>query len=98
MSETERPKILFETGLPPSYHIPPEHVREDILIKSETTTRCPYERIAPYWSVEVGVSGLRTSSSTIWSQSQRPPGLKGTGIFDEKVELEVDGEEQPNTQ
>ena len=39
VAETERSKILFETGLPPRYYIHPEDVREDVFIKSETTTR-----------------------------------------------------------
>ncbi len=44
VAETERPKILFETGLPPRYYIPPEDVRTDLLVPSETKTVCPYIR------------------------------------------------------
>jgi hypothetical protein len=40
--ETREPTILFETGLPPRYYIPPEDVREDVLFKSQKTTQCPY--------------------------------------------------------
>jgi uncharacterized protein (DUF427 family) len=54
VAQTQQPKILFETGLPPRYYIPPEDVREDVLIPSEKSTRCPYKGIASYWSVEVG--------------------------------------------
>ena len=51
---TDRPKVLFETGLPPRYYIPPEDVREDILVASEKTTQCPYKGVASYYSVEAG--------------------------------------------
>jgi uncharacterized protein (DUF427 family) len=54
VAETERPRILFETGLPPRYYIPLEDVREDVLVPSEKTTRCPYKGVASYWSVEAG--------------------------------------------
>ena len=32
--ETERPKLLFETGLPTRYYIPPEDVCEEVLVPS----------------------------------------------------------------
>ena len=52
VAETQRPKLLFETSLPPRYYIPPEDVREDVLVESEKTTRCPYKGLASYWSVK----------------------------------------------
>jgi uncharacterized protein (DUF427 family) len=101
IAETEQPKVLFETGLPPRYYIPPEDVREDVLVKSEKTTRCPYKGVASYWSVEVG--GDRVED-LIWSyQDPIPEAAKIKGLlafFNEKVDLEVDGEvqERPKTQ
>ncbi len=101
LAETGRPKILFETGLPPRYYIPPEDVREDVLVGSEKTTRCPYKGVASYWSAEVG--GERVED-LIWSyQDPIPEAAKIDGLlafFNEKVDLEIDGEEQerPKTQ
>jgi uncharacterized protein (DUF427 family) len=101
LAETGRPKILFETGLPPRYYIPPEDVREDVFVGSEKTTRCPYKGVASYWSVEVG--GERVED-LIWSyQDPIPEAAKVEGLlcfFNEKVDLEIDGEEQerPKTQ
>src|SRR5215212_9959688 len=54
VAETERPKILFETGLPPRYYIPPEDVRSKALLKSEKATQRPYKGTASYYSVEAG--------------------------------------------
>ena len=48
VAQTERPKILFETGLPPRYYIPPEDVREEVLLESETSTGIRARRCA--WS------------------------------------------------
>jgi uncharacterized protein (DUF427 family) len=101
LAETERPKILFEAGLPARYYIPPEDVRQDVLLKSEKTTRCPYKGVASYWSVEVG--GERVED-LVWSyQDPIPEAAKIKGLlsfFNESVDLEVDGEEQerPKTQ
>jgi uncharacterized protein (DUF427 family) len=42
--------ILFETRRPPRYYIPPEDVRTDLLVPSETKTVCPYKGVASYRS------------------------------------------------
>ena len=99
VAETERPKILFETGLPPRYYIPPEDVREDVLVESEKTTRCPYKGIASYWSVEAG--GERVDDLVWYYPEPIPETVKIKGhlaFFNEKVDLEVDGEEQERPQ
>ena len=101
VAETERPKILFETGLPPRYYIPPEDVREDVLVSSKKTTRCPYKGVASYWSIEVGAERVE---DLIWYYPDPIPEaakIKGLlAFFNEKVDLEVDGEvqETPITQ
>ena len=95
VAETERPKILFETGLPPRYYIPPEDVREDVLLMSEKTTRCPYKGIASYYSV--GVGGDRVEDLIWYYPKPIPEAAKIKDLlcfFNEKVEVEVNGEEQ----
>jgi uncharacterized protein (DUF427 family) len=101
VAQTERPKVLFETGLPPRYYIPPGDVREEALLKSEKTTRCPYKGIASYWSVEAG--GERVEDLVWYYPQPIPEAAKIEGLlafFNEKVDLEVDGEvqERPKTQ
>src|SRR5215213_10411397 len=101
IAETERPRVLFETGLPPRYYTPPEDVREDVLVKSEKTTRCPYKGVASYWSVEAG--GERVEDLIWYYPEPIPESGKIEGLlafFNERVDLEVDGEEQerPKTQ
>src|SRR5918994_2080202 len=101
VAETNRPIVLFETGLPPRYYIPPEDVREDVLLPSDRTTQCPYKGVASYYSVEAG--GERVED-LIWYYPEPLPEVGKIGglvcFFNEKVDLEVDGEEQdrPRTQ
>src|SRR5919199_4785592 len=99
VAETDRPKLLFETGLPTRYYIPPEDVREERLVPSDTKTQCPYKGVASYWSVEAG--GKRVED-LVWSyQEPIPEAGKINGhlcFFNEHVDLKVDGEIQPRPQ
>jgi uncharacterized protein (DUF427 family) len=92
VAETDRPKILFETSLPPRYYIPPEDVREELLAPSETNTVCPYKGVASYYSVK---SGDETFEDLVWYYPEPLPEAQKVKdhlcFYDEKVELEVDG-------
>jgi uncharacterized protein (DUF427 family) len=101
VAETDRPRILFETGLPPRYYMPSEDVRGEALAASEKTTQCPYKGVASYYSVEAG--GGRVEDLVWYYPEPLPEVEKIKGhlcFFNEKVDLEVDGEEQerPRTQ
>ncbi|TDB86618.1 DUF427 domain-containing protein [Actinomadura sp. 7K534] len=52
IAETERPKVLSETGLPNRLYIPAADVRTDLLGESGKRTVCPYKGEATYWSLE----------------------------------------------
>ncbi|MFS2293730.1 MAG: DUF427 domain-containing protein [Actinomadura sp.] len=52
VAETDRPKVLSETGLPNRFYIPAEDVRRDLLTRSEERTVCPYKGEATYWSLD----------------------------------------------
>ena len=93
VAETNRPKLLLETGLPVRYYVPPEDVRTDLLVPSDTWTQCPYKGDASYWSAEVG--GGRVED-VAWSYPE--PRRDAQRVADhlcflgERVEFEVDGE------
>ncbi|MDQ3966496.1 MAG: DUF427 domain-containing protein, partial [Actinomycetota bacterium] len=96
VAETDRPELLFETGLPTRYYIPPEDVREELLVPSDTTTQCPYKGVASYWSVDAG--GELFEDLSWYYPEPLPEAAKISGLlcfFNERVDLEVDGEKQP---
>jgi uncharacterized protein (DUF427 family) len=101
VAETERPKILFETGLPPRYYISSEDVRDDVLLPSDKETQCPYKGIASYHSVK---AGGEIKEALVWYYPNPIPAATDIKdhlcFFNEKVDLEVDGEAQqrPHTQ
>lgn len=54
LAETRHPWLLFESGLPVRYYIPPEDVRMDLLEPTATTSQCAYKGTASYWSAQIG--------------------------------------------
>jgi len=54
VAESVRPHALFETALPTRWYLPLEAVRNDLLVPSNTVSRCPYKGKATYWSVQIG--------------------------------------------
>jgi uncharacterized protein (DUF427 family) len=96
VAETLRPWLLFETGLPTRYYIPPDDIRMDLLDATSLTTRCPYKGIARYWSAKhAGKAG----SNIVWSYPDpiaECPKIRGLlSFFNERVDLYLDGEIQP---
>lgn len=54
IAETNRPRLLFETGLPVRYYIPREDVRMDLLEASAAHSQCAYKGEASYYSARIG--------------------------------------------
>jgi uncharacterized protein (DUF427 family) len=101
LAESTRAVALFESGLPPRFYLPAEDVRMDLLEPSETKTRCAYKGVASYWDVRAGDT---VHDDLAWTYSE--PERDGLAIrdlicfFNERVDLEVDGElqQRPATQ
>jgi uncharacterized protein (DUF427 family) len=93
IADSWRPRVLFESGLPTRYYLPVEDVRIELLISTPTLTRCPYKGLASYWSVRVGAW---IYPDLVWSYADPlPEAAKIAGLlcfFNERVELQVDGE------
>jgi uncharacterized protein (DUF427 family) len=52
--DSDRGRLLHETGLLPVLYVPIEDLRADLLEKTDHTTHCPFKGDAAYWSVRVG--------------------------------------------
>jgi len=101
LADTRRAKVLFETALPPRYYIPIEDVRTELLVPSRKKSRCAYKGSASYWHVRVGE---RLVEDLVWTypdpQHDAEPVRDMLCFFNERVDLELDGEreERPRTQ
>jgi uncharacterized protein (DUF427 family) len=95
LAETDRGKVIFETGLPPRWYVPLDDVRQELLIPSEKRTGCAYKGFASYWSVRIGD---RAEEDLAWSYGEprrdvaRIAGM--VAFFNERVDIELDGELQ----
>jgi len=95
VAETTRPFLLFETGLPTRYYIPPEDVRMDLLEATGSHTQCPYKGTASYWSANINGQIYK---DIVWSYPDPiPESPKIAGLlsfYNEKVDIYVDGERE----
>jgi uncharacterized protein (DUF427 family) len=101
LADTRRSRMLFETGLPTRYYIPAEDVRTELLVQSPTKTRCAYKGSASHWSVRIVDSVI---SDLVWSYAEPQHDAEAVRdllcFYQERVDLELDGEPQarPQTQ
>ncbi len=90
VAESDRPKLLFETGLAPRVYLLRSDVRPGILQRSEKTTACPYKGNATYWHVKTA-GGVAEDAA--WSyETPRPEALAAADhlSFDgEGIEIDV---------
>jgi len=86
IAETDRPVMVFETGLPPRAYVPRVDVKAGVLAASDKRTICPYKGEAAYWSA----AGIPDGA---WSyETPLPEALRAQGhvAFDgEGIETQV---------
>jgi uncharacterized protein (DUF427 family) len=99
VAESSRPRILFETALPPRYYLVRDDVRMDLLSDRDLTTGCAYKGFARYFDA-AGAAAIAWT----YPEPRRDGELVRDRIafFQERPELvlEVDGvvQERPRTQ
>ncbi|MEV4558989.1 DUF427 domain-containing protein [Kitasatospora sp. NPDC049285] len=90
------PRLLFETGLPTRYYLPPTDLVLPLFTTSDRITHCPYKGTATYLSAQVGDTlhqDLAWSYPTPLPESQKIAGL--VAFYDERVDVFVDDVRQP---
>jgi uncharacterized protein (DUF427 family) len=99
LAESRRATAVFESNLPPRWYLPREHVVAELL-PSDTVTRCGYKGQASYYTV--ALEGGETVRDLVWTY---PDPLPEAGriedlvcFFNERVDLELDGELQERPQ
>jgi uncharacterized protein (DUF427 family) len=100
VAESDKPTLLFETGLPVRYYLPKPQVRMDLLVPTDSVSHCPYKGQAEWWSVRTGDdvhADLAWSYRTPLPESQKIAGL--VAFYNEKADIHVDGvlQERPVT-
>ena len=101
IAESQRPRLVFETGLPTRYYIPPEDVRMDLLTPSKSRTLCAYKGEASYWSAMVDSEVYEDIAWSYPDPLPDNPQIRGlVCFFNERADIDVDGERlgRPTTQ
>jgi uncharacterized protein (DUF427 family) len=92
VAESRRPHALFETTLPTRWYLPPDDVRSEMLVPSDTVTRCPYKGTASHWSVRTSRGIHRDVAWSYPDPVVECPRIAGLICFyNEKADLFVDG-------
>ena len=90
VAESSRPRILFETGLPPRYYLPVEDVRTDLLEQVQVRTGCAYKGYASYLDVRTE-NGRIPAAAWTYSDPLREgePIRDRVCFFQERPEIDV---------
>jgi uncharacterized protein (DUF427 family) len=97
IAHSTRARFLFETGLPVRYYLPRDDVRMDLLVPSDSATRCPYKGTAAYYSAEIGGDAYGDIAWYYTDPVEESARIADyVCFFNEKVDaIFVDGVEQP---
>jgi uncharacterized protein (DUF427 family) len=101
LAESGRPRVLFETGLPPRWYLPMPDVRLDLLERSDTVTQCAYKGTASHWSLRTPAGDIVPDVAwTYWAALTDGTKIAGmVAFYDERLDVVVDGvlQERPVT-
>ena len=73
VAETRRPWRVLETSHPPTYYIPPEDFRSELLTRTDRRSLCEWKGAASYWTLSVGG---RTAQDSVWAYPRPTPAFK----------------------
>ncbi len=96
VAESRHVTFLYETNLPRRTYFSKLDVRMELLTPTATNSRCPYKGTASYWTVTTP-----GGEHADWAWSYPSPFRESAAIaglvafFDERVDLVVDGVDQP---
>ena len=92
VARTTKSLRVLETASPPTFYLPPDDVRTDLLEPATGGSRCEWKGETRYWSL---VSGGRREESVAWSYPEPLPGFEALkdflGFYPARLGCTVDG-------
>ncbi len=101
LANSRKPTVLFETGAPARFYLPMTDVDMRRLSENSHKASCPYKGDATMFDVRVGVDpvGGEIMDDGAWMYTlPRPESTPIAGLvcfYNEKVDIDIDGERQP---
>lgn len=94
VADSQHPVMVFETGLPVRYYLPPADIRSDRLTASETTSICPYKGLASYHGLRLGSDDIADAAWVYREPLGEALEVRDhLSFFADKVRIRVDGDE-----
>lgn len=96
VAESERAVFLHETGLQRRIYLPKRDVRMDLLVRTATTSACPYKGTAEWWTL-VTPAGEHVDVAWSYPEPMREsaPIARLIAFYDERVTVTVEGDPPP---
>ncbi|WP_406280549.1 DUF427 domain-containing protein [Embleya sp. NBC_00896] len=95
VAKSSRPVVLYETGLPIRYYLPPDDVDLARFTPTDTHTTCPFKGVASYWTY-LGDGTTAAHPDVVWAYSnpiESVPDIKGyLSFYDNIAHVTVEGE------
>jgi uncharacterized protein (DUF427 family) len=73
VADTTRALRVLETASPPTFYIPPDDVRLDLLVPESRHTVCEWKGEASYWTVQIGPRHVAAAG---WSYPRPTPAFE----------------------
>ncbi len=96
IANCRKPTVLFETGAPPRFYLPMTDANLRVLVENRRRASCPYKGDSSFFDARIGDDLV---SDVAWTYTlTRPESTPIAGLicfYDEKVDIDIDGERQP---
>lgn len=95
VANSRKPTVLFETGAPPRFYMPMTDVKMELLTENGRGGSCPYKGDSAFFDVQIGDDVLADLAWTYTLPRAESAPIAGLVCFyDEKVDVDIDGERQ----
>jgi uncharacterized protein (DUF427 family) len=95
VADTRRPVLLYETGIPVRFYLPPDDVDLTLFDSTDTHTTCPFKGLASYWTYRGETAG-QERVDVAWAYEEPIPaaaGIKGhLSFYDTVARVSVEGD------
>jgi uncharacterized protein (DUF427 family) len=93
IARTSNAYRVLETSHPPSWYLPPDSVRKDLLVATAKKSFCEWKGTATYWTVR---AGGQTAENAAWSYASPSPAFANIrdylAFYPNVFDCYVDGE------
>lgn len=95
VADSRRPVLVYETGIPVRFYLPPQDVELDLFDATPTRTTCPFKGLASYWTLRAA-DGHPAREDVVWAYEdpmETVAGIKGhLSFYDTVATVTVEGE------